>query len=809
MDMAGNPSPRTIHRLSCSRPLMVCIATAAGRSEKIETPNVKGSPITAYFWKAKHHLYLGTTAGFYRLFCSGATCTGKLVPEVKGPVVTARGVSDGSLWLGTWGAGLYRVTGERVESLSSRRELADDFVRTVSEDNEHNVWVGTRGGGLTRFRATALKPVGIPEGLNGNCASVAAGDGGNGVWLGTWRSGLYHWQNGVVHSQPLPQSPLGVLVTALGTNKNNDLWIGTFHNLWLLPHGQTRAKEVRLDSPDAPITHILIPRDGSLWLAKEGLGLFIFPSGDPRTSTPKQLLSSESVTALKQDRSGIVWIGTERGVWQSDGLSQLQPFLVKGSARGVTTISQDERGRIWMASNGRKVYVYDAGTTRRLDLSNLPPSEIFSIQEDGRGSVWFGTGRGLARGRMKDVDAVLASGTGSVTLTSYGVAEGMRTVECRCAKQPQSWTMPDGTLWVPTAKGFIQIDPSRKDNLLPPRPLIEEAILDGKPISPDKPIQLPPGDHELEARFTAIRLGPAEGVRFRYRLEGFEDKWIESGSQRIAHYSHLAPGKFRLLVAARDAADEWSLPTGISVEQRPHLYQRLWFRVALILAFAGAVLALFQLRLRVIRTSYKSVLEERNRIAREWHDTLLAGLSAVAWQVDAAVQVCSEAKVSDKLKEARGMLRYCRDEARRAIGDLRDDPANEPQLPQAIEEALRRITLGTEVQAELNVNEKLPRLPVGYGADLVRICQEATSNAMRHGHASRVTVLLDCNAGQLSLSVQDNGVGFASQQSVPPAPGHFGILGMRERAQKLGGTLRCSSEPGKGTVVHAVVPLPR
>ena len=229
----------------------------------------------------------------------------------------------------------------------------------------------------------------------------------------------------------------------------------------------------------------------------------------------------------------------------------------------------------------------------------------------------------------------------------------------------------------------------------------------------DKPIQLPPGDHELEARFTAIRLGPAEGVRFRYRLEGFEDQWIEAGSQRFAHYSHLVPGKFRLLVSARDAADAWSAPTGIAIEQRPHLYQGLWFRVAAVLVFAGSILFVFQLRLRVIRSGYKSVLEERNRIAREWHDTLLAGLSAVAWQVDAAVQVCSETRVTDKLQEARGMLRYCRDEARRAIGDLRDDPATEPRLPQAIRDALAKITAGTEVEAELNVSEKLPRLPIG------------------------------------------------------------------------------------------------
>jgi ligand-binding sensor domain-containing protein len=259
---------------------------AAGASQPIHLQGVNGTPTTVYFRNVDDRLYLGTVNGLYILNCAGDQCRGDALRTVNGPIVGIRGATDGALWVATWGRGLYRLTRERVEQLSTREGLADDFVRTITEDGEHNIWVGTRGGGLTRFRATALKPVGMPEGLGGNCASVAAGDGRDGVWLGTWRSGLFHWRNGHLRSQPLPEPSLGVLITALALDNSHKLWIGSLHNLWVLSHLGATAREVRLPGPDASISLLLFSRKHELWLARDGQGISLFPSGDPRTSTP-------------------------------------------------------------------------------------------------------------------------------------------------------------------------------------------------------------------------------------------------------------------------------------------------------------------------------------------------------------------------------------------------------------------------------------------------------------------------------------------------------------------------------------------
>jgi signal transduction histidine kinase len=361
---------------------------------------------------------------------------------------------------------------------------------------------------------------------------------------------------------------------------------------------------------------------------------------------------------------------------------------------------------------------------------------------------------------------------------------------------------------VPTAKGFLQIDVARNEALKPPQPVIEQVALDGRVLGEVKEVKIAPGSHELEARFTAIRLGLAEGVRFRYRLEGLEQSWVETGTVRQAHYSHLPPGDFRLLVSARDASGAWSDPASIGIEQRPHLYQTVWFRILLALAALAMVAAVYRLRLRMLRSRYAAVLGERNRIAREFHDTLVGGLSAVAWQLDAARQICEDERVDASIKNAHGMLRYCRDEARRAVGDLRDEPEPEPQLEQAIRTALEQITAGTPVHATLEAAERIPDLPRELSSDLLRICQEATSNAIRHGHASEIHVRLENRQERVCLSISDNGPGIdpAVLQKLPE--GHYGILGMRERTHRFGGALTISTGEDGGTLVEAVIPFP-
>ena len=319
------------------------------------------------------------------------------VHGVSGPVVGIRGAMDGALWVATWGRGLYRLTGDRVEQLSTREGLADDFVRTITEDGEHNIWVGTRGGGLTRFRATTLKPVGMPEGLGENCASVATGDGQDGVWLGTWRSGLFHWRDGHLRAQALPEPSLGVLITSLALDDSRKLWVGSMHNLWVLPHLGATAREVRLPGPEASISHLLFDRKHKLWLARDGQGIFLFSSGDPRTSTAFRILPGQTITALYEDSKGAVWIGSERGLWKTDADANRPPKEIDLAVRQVTALHEDSRGRMWVASHGGRITVYSGESSQRFRYANLPAPEVYGILEDSRNGMWFSTGRGLAR----------------------------------------------------------------------------------------------------------------------------------------------------------------------------------------------------------------------------------------------------------------------------------------------------------------------------------------------------------------------------------------------------------------------------
>ena len=198
------------------------------RIQAMQVRKLDGLPVTVYSVPVSHELFLGTTKKLYRLVCNRSSCVGSAVEGVQGPIVGLHQAFDQTLWIATWGHGLYRLSRingkNKLENVDSRSGLADGFVRTLYEDNEHDMWVGTRGSGLTRFRTTILKPFGMSEGIDGNCASSAIGDGEGGVWLGTWRSGLFHWSNGKMEQQALPPGIAWIFLSMLSHWIQNEIF---------------------------------------------------------------------------------------------------------------------------------------------------------------------------------------------------------------------------------------------------------------------------------------------------------------------------------------------------------------------------------------------------------------------------------------------------------------------------------------------------------------------------------------------------------------------------------------------------------
>jgi signal transduction histidine kinase len=539
-----------------------------------------------------------------------------------------------------------------------------------------------------------------------------------------------------------------------------------------------------------------------------------FASGNPRAASPVQWLTGQSVTELLEDNDGRIWIGAREGLWRLSAppdrkLERLQSGL-------VSAIGKDSRGRVWVASENAKIDVYTKSGPVQLRFTGMPSPAVYIItpegkpegKDDARAGIWFGTARGLARASMHDIEEFIAGRSTVIDAVAYGLSEGMRTIECRDGAQPSSSRLPDGSVWLPTAKGFIEISPASTQALHPPRPWIEQVQVDGKSRAQDALIRLSPGTHELAVHFTAIRLGRGERVQFRYRLQGLDHDWVEAGSERIVRYTHLRPGQFQLQVCARDPEGPWSEAASSTViEQSPFMYQTMWFRVLVVAAFAGLLVALYRFRLHAVRRQYAAVLEERNRIAREWHDTLLAGLSAASWQLDVAAEACSQSSASKSVENALGMVRYCREEARRAVGDLRNEQVEEISLGDSLRQSVQQLTSGTSVVSRVEIEGKPPAGKNELNFELLRICQEATANALQHARATELIVRLDCSDGCLSLTVQDDGIGMHANTIEHPPDGHYGLLGMRERAQRFGGKLVLSSKPGEGTLVKAVVPF--
>jgi signal transduction histidine kinase len=370
--------------------------------------------------------------------------------------------------------------------------------------------------------------------------------------------------------------------------------------------------------------------------------------------------------------------------------------------------------------------------------------------------------------------------------------------------------MPDGTLWFATAKGFVHTtDVAEQLGISHPTAMISGWALSSDttadPISGQR-LDLEPGQPDILLFFNAKLLANPAHMEFRYRLKGYDADWTITRAH-VARYRRLPAGKYTFEVEARTGGENWSSPiASLPVRQYPHLYETWYFYLALALVLAALAVHLFRRRVRAIKGGIGIVLEERNRIARECHDTLMAGFAAISWQLEASAKlfrddVSPSTPAVKSLELARSMVAHCQAEARRIIWDLRDTDEVTNVLSQALHRSLDANHLRETITTTLNVEGDEPPLAPGCVHHLVCIGQEAVSNALRHADASSIAIHLRYETDALSLTIRDDGRGFQRADAVSSQRGHFGIPVMEERARKIGGSLRLHSSAGAGTEV--------
>ena len=718
---------------------------------------------------------------------------------------------DGNLWAGTNG-GLARLENGRFVSNPLANSAERDWVRCIFEDVQGNLWVGMNSG-LNRLRDDMFAIYGESEGLPSDEPTTVYQDHGGQIWIGFHDRGLVRFGGPKPRVYTIRDGLPSNEIFSIREDHRGDLLVSTREGPSRMHDGKFYNQVLEDPMHRRLSFDFLEDRAGKLWVAMPG-GLSEIQNGHARNVIPGGPLLNDSVVVLCETKDGSLWAGSYgQGLWRwKDGKSQHFTVADGLSNDQVRALSEDANGTLWIGTfggglNGLRNGKFFHFTTK----DGLLSDNISHIEDDGRGALWLSTTRGICRVRKPDLNNFVSGKIHSTDVVSYGVADGLRSAQC-APGYPTSrggTRTADGRLWFPTSRGLAVLDPQEKQpSLAAPVVHLLDVMVDDRAVPLTEPVVLPPGNGRVQFRYTGINLSAPERVRYSYRLEGIDRDWVSAVSRRVTNYNSLRHGRYRFVVRAGIPGGSWS-EASFAFQLLPHFYETAWFLYVCILLAAAGIWGLFRLRVRQIGQRFALVLDERARLAREIHDTLAQGFVGISSQLDAvALTLNGKLDVARQhLELARKMARHSLTEARRSVMDLRASALEGHDLPAALSQAARQWTAGSPVQVYVDVETGARKLPEEMEQHLLRIAQEAVANTVKHARAHEVRIRLEMENGRLRLSVADDGQGFEQTEAFSEIGGHFGLLGMRERAQRLGGELKLHSAPGCGTQVEVKVPL--
>jgi ligand-binding sensor domain-containing protein/signal transduction histidine kinase len=715
---------------------------------------------------------------------------------------------DGTLWIGTMGKGLMRAGSDGVTSLTALSGLPDNAVNVVFEDRELNLWIGCQDG-LVRLTKRSGRNIGAQDGLEDDNVSTVYADPHDNLWFTTLTGQVYRVANGVVQRYRLPAPAADLRVTTVFQERKGVMWFGTSGSGLVLEEGNaatvfTKANGLRSNT----VRQILEDRSGILWIGLDS-GLSRWDGHSFQNYYLPEGLSYPSVRSMIVEAQGDLLVGTDAGLNRvHENRIVADPEFAALAKDRIWSIYQDSSGTLWLGTRGNGLIRYRRGKMVRFTKDKgLLTDTIQQILEDGHGKLWMSTSSGVISADRKELNAAAESGTLPIHVIPYGTADGMATSQMNGGWQPAGARTSDGELWFPTVKGAVRINPAQ----IPPHHtapiLIERVMVDDRAVSLAGNVVIPPGHGRLAIDYTLCDLVNPQRVGFRYKLEEFDENWTPALQGRSAYYTNLPPGHYRFHVIASDAASASVSEAFVALTLQPSFYQTTWFYALLALAAGTAVWGGFALYARQTRERYALLLTERTRLAREMHDTVIQGCVGVSTLLEAAARFRNVDTVEAEtlLEQARIEANTTLEEARQAVWNLRHPEGAESSIDMLFDLARK---LGKEHGIPIETEMAGKRsLDPGTDRTILLVGREALRNAVVHGKPENVSLRISFEPAEVSLTVTDNGSGFAADHEQAAENRHFGILGMRERVEKLGGAFSIVSEPGAGTRVVARIPL--
>ncbi|MGO8759171.1 MAG: two-component regulator propeller domain-containing protein [Terracidiphilus sp.] len=754
-------------------------------------------------------MWVGTVSGLNRM-SPGASAFDP-VPGIAGTVRVLRQTADGVLWIGTIGKGAYQDRAGKLTQITAPASLPSNTVLNLFEDGEKNFWIGTQAG-MLRLTQAQVSIIPLPQANDSDFGTIYQDRDGS-FWIGSTL--LFRMKDGAVTPRTLP-GIARVHVRNVLRDRSGALWVGTDGDgVYRFADGQTTHLTTREGLSNNFVRAMAQDRDGSMWVtADEGLNHVVWDRSGPHVASYQMRdgLAYFSTRALLEDRNGDLWIGTDRGVsHMRRGVFVFDAATDALAEMKIWAIHEDSDGGLWFGTRNNGLFRFRAGKVAQFSAADgLPGNAIYQILEDGAGHLWLSGPNGVALVNRHELDAQAESFPRRLALTFYSTAGMTANTEIYGGTQSSGCITAAGEVWFPSNLGPIHILPVKHQPLPAPRLVIQTVLADGRPVAIDGPVRLRPGNGRLEFDFTPIRLGSQDSLRFRYMLEGFETSWSAPTAARTADYTNLPAGRYRFRVQVFEASNPGSASeASIAIVQRPFFYRTWWFLSACVALISLMIYLFYRNRVRQVRSRFEAVLEERSRLAREMHDTVIQGCTGVSAVLEAlSMDSAKEGADTSLMDFARQQLRGTINEAREAIWNLRQE-SDASSLGEKLESMTRQVSGEFQVPVAWSVDGAPFAVTEPVAHDLLMVAREAVYNSMLHGHPALVNVGLSYKSAELVLNLDDDGSGFDPQQVDKGDGHHFGLKGMRERTARSGGKFRLTSAPGKGVHIEVEVPRPR
>jgi signal transduction histidine kinase len=736
----------------------------------------------------------------------------------------------GELWVGAY-SGLSRLVDGKFVSESDKDETSY-HIYALFEDREKSLWVGSEEG-LQRFTARGFRTYTKRDGLTLNTdVSVCASRDGS-IWIGAWGGGLDHFVDGKFHRFGAAQGLSSDFVMGMCEGRDGSMWVGTDYGH---PLNRIQGRQVtQWGKPEGFVasvtTALLEDEEGSLWIGTRD-GVQRFRDEVFERFTTEDGLSHNKINALCRGKKAEIWIGTQAGLTRWDGKT-MTDWSVKlpRLKTDIFSLYEDARGVLWIGTKGDGLLrLRDGVVTGFGTAQGLFSDSIYAIVEDDHANLWLSGSRGIFRLNKRDLEGAGAETNAPVNSIAYGKADGiLSSGQYHDVTQPAACRARDGRLWFRTTQGVAVVDPNKiVSNELPPPVVIQEILADAQGIPiPDrlaaataevpirKDLTIAPGRGELEIRYAALSFRASEKNQYRYLLEGVDPGWVEAGTRRVAYYSNLRPGEYRFRVKACNNDGIWNeAGDSVTLVLQPHFWQTWWFYSIVILAAVGLVggTARNMTRKKMQRAlalleQRHAVEQERSRIARDIHDDIGAGLTEIALTSEIVEDPAVPAE------ESRQLAKEISARARELVTGMDEivwaiNPRNDTVRSAAayFSQFGQRLLKPAGIRVRLDIEPDLPELLLSSEQrhNLFLGFKEALNNAIKHARASEVRLSVRMRDDVLTVTVQDNGSGFAPGVSPLAADG---LINMRERMTRIGGHCEITSEPNRGTRLVFQLPL--